>query len=131
MNKATLRQYQALIREIGHLEQEKQRVLDSLLAPPAADGMPHCSGVHDPVGSAAAYRDKYQRMIDTKLNKLIGLRCEIEAAIAGLTAANRDLMRLRYIDGRKWEDIAAELNYDIRWVHRLHGRILVELNKKP
>lgn len=130
MDKATLRQYRAILREIAHLEEEKRRVLDGLLAPPSGDGTPRGSGEHDRIGSAVARRDKYQRMIDRKLDKLIALRREIESAVAALPPKDRYLIRLRYIDGLRWEDVAAELHYGYQWTLTLHGRILQRMEKK-
>ena len=127
MDKNTLKQYRSLLKEIDHLEQEKQRVLDRLLAPSVPDGMPHGSGDQDKIGNAIARRDKYQRMIDSKLDELIDLRAEIECAVACLCSKDRDLIRMRYIDGFRWEKIAVELSYDYRWVLRLHGKILQEM----
>ena len=39
----------------------------------------------------------------------------------------RDVMRYRYIDGMKWEQIAVVMRLDYRWVLRLHGRALCKL----
>ena len=43
----------------------------------------------------------------------------------------RSLLLMRYIECLSWEKIAEEMNYDVRWVQRLHGKILVELEMKP
>lgn len=127
MDKNTLKQYRSILKEIDHLEQEKQRVLDRLLAPSVPDGMPHGSGDHDKIGNAIARRDKYQRMIDSKLDELIDLRAEIECAVACLCSRDRDLIRLRYIDGMRWEYIAVELNYSYRQTLRAHGNVLLKM----
>lgn len=37
------------------------------------------------------------------------------------------LIRKRYLECRTWEEVAGELNYDSRWVYRLHRRALEEL----
>ena len=103
MNKHTLRQYRAILREIGHLEAEKEAMLGSL-GQPKSDGQPNGKGrIGDPVLQAVAKRAKLQKLIDDRLDRLIALREEIETAIADLPATERDLMRLRYIDGMTWE----------------------------
>lgn len=130
MDKATLRQYRDLLREIEELEHEKRRVLDRYLAPPQPTGMPGGSGNPDRLGEVAARREKYQIQIDEKLDELIELRAEIEAAIAGLPSAERRLIRLRYIQGRSWRWIGREMHYSEDWLWKLHGRILVKLREK-
>lgn len=127
MDKHTLQQYRSIKREIAHLEEEKQRVLDRLLSPAAPDGMPHARGNQDSIGQAIARRDRYQRLIDRKLDELIALREEIERAIEGLPSQDRELIRLRYIEGLRWEEIAVKLHYGYRQILRRHGSILLRL----
>lgn len=124
MDKATLRQYRDLLREIEELEHEKRRVLDRYLAPPQPTGMPGGSGNPDRLGEVAARREKYQRLIDEKLDQLIALRAEIEEAIAGLPSADRRLIRLRYIQGKRWQRVALEMHYSLEGVLKRHGKIL-------
>jgi hypothetical protein len=60
--------------------------------------------------------------------KAIRLRREIEDAIASVPDGRlRMLLRYRYIDGMTWERIAVNMNFDARWVRRLHGQALDEL----
>ena len=57
---------------------------------------------------------------------LVRLRREIGAAIDAVPdARHRELLRLRYIDGRTWEQVAEFMRYDDpRWVYVLHGNAL-------
>ena len=51
------------------------------------------------------------------------LLMEIEETIGKVEdATERRLLHLRYIQGRKWEEIAEDLDRTERWVYRLHGR---------
>lgn len=46
----------------------------------------------------------------------------------------RSLLIMRYIECVRWEQIAEQLHYDVRWTQRLHGKILEHLqrsHKKP
>jgi len=38
------------------------------------------------------------------------------------------LLELRYLCFKTWEQIAVELHFDLRWVYRLHGRALDEID---
>lgn len=129
MDKDTLRQYRALLREIDELEREKRRVLDRYLAAPPPSGMPGGGLGGDAVGKVVTQRLRYQELIDTKLDELIALRGQIEAAIEGLPSDARRLIRLRYIEGMSWERVAVELSYSVHWVWHWHGRILQQLAK--
>lgn len=124
MDKMTLRQYRHLLKEIRELEREKRHVLDRYLAPPQPTGMPGAHDDGDRIGNVVAKRDKYQRLIDAKLDELIDLRRDIEQAIAELPSEDRRLIRLRYIEGWSWGRVADALHYSVRQVLRHHGRIL-------
>lgn len=58
----------------------------------------------------AAYVDKY---------------IEIDRAIHSVEDTTlREVLERRYLLYQKWEQIAAEMHKDIRWIYRLHGRAL-------
>ena len=50
---------------------------------------------------------------------------DVESAIALAEkedAKAAEVLRLRYLDGMKWEDVAGNMRYDVRWIRRLHDR---------
>jgi hypothetical protein len=60
------------------------------------------------------------RLIDTKREIVTAVKC----------VENRELqtlLELRYLCFKTWEQIAVDLHFDLRWVHRLHGRALEEV----
>lgn len=66
-----------------------------------------------------------EREIDRRIDEYVDLTREIEAAIDRIPDGRyRDVLRFRYVNGWTWERIADEMGYDLRWVHRLHGRAL-------
>lgn len=65
-------------------------------------------------------RELYSR----KLRALVDLQIRIEQAIESLTSMERELMRLRYIDGADWTEVAAEIHYEWTQTHRIHARAL-------
>ena len=69
-----------------------------------------------------------EKEIGASIDNLKKIREQVECAINAISNANqRDVLRLRYLDGMKWEQIAVKLNYDYRWVLRLHGMALHEI----
>ena len=66
-----------------------------------------------------------EREIGTSIDQLERIRLQVESVINSVPNVNqRNVLRLRYISGMKWEQIAVKLNYDYRWVLRLHGKTL-------
>ena len=113
-----LRKQKAIEEEIRELRLKK--MLPSL----TQDGMPHGSGGSDMSGYAAKL-DELLRDLDEQAQRCIDIRKEIVKKIEAMQDETEKLvLRLRYIHGKKWEEIAVEMDLDIRWVYRLHGRAL-------
>lgn len=127
MDKQTLRQYIPLCKEIESLQAEKEAILKELGGVKPSDGMPHGTGTGDPTGNTAVKINKLKQMIDEAINKRIKLRMEIETAIDRLSPKDGLLMRKRYLEGKKWEQVAVEMNYDYRHVTKIHGIILKKI----
>ena len=63
--------------------------------------------------------------INKYINKLVDLKEEISQVIAGVEQTDlRMILEKRYLCFHSWEKIAKEMFYDLRWLHRLHGRAL-------
>lgn len=68
---------------------------------------------------------EYEQKIDARINRLVDLRAEINAAIEAMeNPEERLLLKYRYLKKRDWEDIALELNVSYRTVHRIHASAL-------
>lgn len=66
--------------------------------------------------------------IDADIDELLLARGEIEKAIKSVPNGTlRLLLEHRYIDGMTWEQVAVEMNYNYRWVLRLHGKAIAQL----
>lgn len=67
----------------------------------------------------------YKQKTDERIDSLLYVENEIETAINNLTdKKQRDVMTHRYILGQRWDVVASELNFDERWVYRLHENAL-------
>ena len=68
--------------------------------------------------------------IKDDIEKLVETKREIKETVERVpTASHRTLLELRYICGKTWEDIAAEMHYSVRNVHILHGAALREMER--
>lgn len=65
-----------------------------------------------------------QNVYKEKLEALIVGQLKIEKAIESLDPIERELMRLRYIDGAEWTDISGIIHYEWAQTHRTHARAL-------
>lgn len=91
------------------------------------DGMPKGNSVRDSLGDAIAKIESIREIYNYKISQLIEIQIKIENVIDKLDGDERILMRKRYIDGLKWEDVCREINYSWKTTHRMHNRILEKI----
>ena len=73
---------------------------------------------------------EYSKQISNKTAELLKLKIKISDEIDNVKDNTcRKLLRYRYTMGFNWEEVADLMGYDVRWVHRLHGRALQEFDK--
>ena len=66
--------------------------------------------------------------INADLTRLINLKHEIVTVVKCVESPElQTLLELRYLCFMTWEQIAVELHFDLRWIHRLHNRALNEV----
>ncbi len=130
MEKYELKQYFMLLREAEGLKQraaEFEERIKSLRAV-IIDGMPKKQGVKDSIGELIAELESIEREYLIKNELAIKELVKIETAISTLEIpAERILLRKRYIEGKRWEQIAEDMSYSIRQIHRLHSKALRKL----
>jgi DNA-directed RNA polymerase specialized sigma subunit len=66
--------------------------------------------------------------VNRQIDILVELRQEIETVIQAIPDHRyRDVLTMRYISGKHWEEIAVILSYDYRYVLKLHSAALREI----
>ena len=128
--KAYLRQYATADAEINDLLRRKEEIMSRLTRiTPTYSGMPGGGGDGDKYTNGVAKIIELEQEMDRRTDDLVDKRREIERCIdATPDAAERRLLKLRYIDDMKWERIALEMSYTQRQVLRIHGNALENLH---
>lgn len=66
--------------------------------------------------------------IDKEIIKSMNRRIEIENTILGVEdAKEKTLLRLRYLEMLKWEEICVRMKYSWKQIHRLHAKALEKI----
>ena len=107
MTKEQLRQYRSIKIETRQLE---RRIIELEMHGHNYDIL---QPLHD------LYREKLTNLIEGQLR--------IEKAIDSLNPTERELMRLRYIDGVDWTEVCATIHYEWTQTHRIHARALAKI----
>ncbi|HIU10050.1 MAG TPA: hypothetical protein IAB00_02180 [Candidatus Avidehalobacter gallistercoris] len=119
-----LKQYRQLCREIAELEAEKQALAEGRVPSSWPVGVYVPKGQPgDPTGELAAKMWQLAELIANKLNELITLRIDIEHTIDAYPPEDRRMLRLYYIDGLTWENVAGEVGYSSRHLSRRLKRL--------
>lgn len=125
------------LKEYLHIKREREQIaamlreMEQAMAAPATSkltGMPRNppgekSGVEAIVERHTELLDRYRAM----MAELDEAQVKIENAIETLDSVERTLMRHRYIEGMKWEEICVVMSYSWRQVHRTHAAALTRL----
>ena len=115
-----------LAQRIKELEWEKYGPRSQRL-----DGMPRGGSgenyvLEDRIDKGDALLDLYR----AKKAELDAALMVIERAIERLAPRERRLVRLHYVDGMNWEQVAVEMDYSWRQVHRIHSSALEKLREE-
>ena len=111
--------------KIDQLKRLREKV--SFLKSPTISDMPKATGGYDwtkAVDMLVDLEGQYQREISAMMREWM----EIKDAIAMVDDSRyRDLLEARYINGWSWSEIAKHMDYNIRYVYRIHGLALLEI----
>ena len=124
--KEYLKSYRRAIKREQDILDEIQRLrLDKMFPSAVNDGMPHGSSYSDLSDYAAILNEQIDLLKEERLEKV---RCyqKIEKQISQMENEDeKEVLRLRYILGMKWEEVSVKMNYSWKWVHKIHGRALL------
>lgn len=123
----TKREIEIIKDKIEYLEEKKTSIKSMII-----DDMPKGSNTeNDRLGELLGEIEELLNIYNEKQIRLIRQQIKIEEAISKLDdAIDRNIMRLRYFEGMKWERICVEVNYRWAQVHRHHKKILEKICEK-
>ena len=110
------------MEELQRLKSRAEKITSSV------SGMPKGGNQGDRLQLAVDRICELEERLNGKIDAAVKRRKEMEAAITTVEDKTLQLLlQYRYIDGMTWEQIAVKMNYDYRWILRLHGRALTRL----
>ena len=110
MNKKELSKYYHLSMEINDIESQIKELMDSLVGSPELTGMPHGSGVGNPVEKKAMLIINLKNKLEKRKAKSLKELTKIELYIANIEKVEiRLIFTKRYIQFKRWDEIAREM----------------------
>ncbi|MCQ2286508.1 MAG: hypothetical protein MJZ76_06515 [Bacteroidales bacterium] len=131
--KEYLRRYRNLKREGRSLRAallEANELADGLKSPLISD-MPKGNHGESDLSSAIARIDSLERKLSRKCGEIQQALEDISETISRIEdEQQRTIIRMRYIEGRSWANIAVLLERSEPWVFKLHGEALDAILQK-
>lgn len=125
----TAKEFLRRARGIDRRVDEATERIDRLRAKLEAGRMSRITGM--PRGGAEDWTMTADRLIDlerrvnAKIREMVRVKQSAMDVIDRVDEARlREVLELYYLDGYSWDQVAAQMGLDKRWVFRLHGRAL-------
>lgn len=124
--KQYLRRYQAAKRRAKMIQEEIEELRSSKTSPVGlGDGMPRGRGTSD-LSEYAARLDELMRELEAEKEMQMVTYREIRQQISMVPdPTEQEILSRRYLLEQRWEKISVEMNYDYRYVLKLHGKALL------
>lgn len=109
------------LEELANLRDLSLRITTNL----SSEGGGFGGGHGDKVGNAVARIVDLEREINESIDKYVDLKHQVEAVVEQIGDPDQvEVIYKRYFRFKKWEEIAAEMNYTYQGVCKIHGRAL-------
>ena len=125
----TAKEFLRRAREVDRRVDEAQERVERIRAKLEAGRMNRLTGM--PRGGSGDWTQTADRLIEleqrvnAQTRELVRWKLAAMDAIGLIDKAReREVLELYYIDGFTWEQVAERMDYDLRWVYRLHGKAL-------
>ena len=124
-----MRNYATLKEEREQLRRQLDELEATLYYPKIQrlNGMPSSPSKENTLELMVARHVELQERYEAKLAEMTKEMLLIEEAIDELEPTARMLLRYRYLDGLKWEEVCVRMNYSWMQTHRIHANALNQL----
>jgi RinA family phage transcriptional activator len=111
------------LEEVARLRSKLTRVTEVFTAEPKGGG-----SIYGKTEEILVKIVDLEHEIDADVDRLVAVRDSIKSIIEAVEDdRERLLLQYRYLDGKTFEWIAAQMHYSWRQIHRLHSRALTNL----
>lgn len=119
----TKREIEIIEEKIEFLESKKTSIKSQIIT-----DMPRGEAEQDRLGQLLIQIEELIDSYNEKQDKLLKQQLEIEKCIDKLEdSIDRNIMRLRYLEGYTWERMCVLLNYSWNGIHKKHRKILEKI----
>ena len=126
-----MRNYASLKEEREQLRRQLDELEATLYYPKIQrlNDMPSSPSEENTLELMVARHIELQERYEAKITEMTKEMLLIEEAIDALEPTARMLLRYRYLDGLKWEEVCVRMNYSWMQTHRIHANALNQLRE--
>ena len=126
-----MRNYASLKEEREQLRRQLDELEATLYYPKIQrlNDMPSTPSKENTLELMVARHLELQERYEAKIAEMTKEMMLIEEAIDALEPTARMLLRYRYLDGLKWEEVCVRMNYSWMQTHRIHANALNQLSE--
>jgi DNA-directed RNA polymerase specialized sigma24 family protein len=131
--KEFLEQYREATRRAKRLEEEYRaelELIDSIRSPLGGDGLPHGNGINRSTEDKAIRLAEKARRYKEAQAEAMEIRQTVFDFINSIRGIEGAVLTERYINLRKWEDVAEVLSYSVPGIHNVHQRALLIVEER-
>lgn len=113
------------LEDLQHLKEMVTKITPTL-----KDNVVSGGGNQDKLGDAIAKIVDLEAEIDRDIDRYVEAKQEISATLDKLTDPDQlQVLHMRYVQNKTWEQIACDMGFSYRWVCTIHGRALQQIEK--
>lgn len=129
--KEYLMQYRAVSARVRMLQNEIERLrTEAESASISIDGLPKCGKGGSKMENIVVQLADFETSLQDELSQVWRTRMQIIEKLSQVKDVRHyEILRLRYLEGERWEQIAVDMNITWRHCYRLHGSALAEFEK--
>lgn len=129
--KTYLRQYEDAERKVKLLckeYEEEELMIDAIKSTTDFDGMPRgkSNGRNTVLDKVIRLEKKHSKLLEAKA-EAVEIRQRVFDTIYKVQGEEQTVLIKRYIDMKRWEEIAVEMNFSWSGIHKLHRRALASV----
>ena len=129
--KEYLMQYRAISAKVRMLQNEIERLrTEAESASISIDGLPKGGKGGSKMENIVVQLADFETSLQDELSQVWRTRMQIIDKLSQIKDVRHyEILRLRYLEGERWEQIAVDMNITWRHCYRLHGSALAEFEK--
>lgn len=128
--KEYLMQYRIAVNKVKRKQEQIEKLRADLLPSGISYDVMPCAGGNRTAADIFARLEELERELYSEIEEALDKAYMVKETIYAVEDERyRNILHDRYIAAKRWKEIAKELKHEERYIYKLHGRALEEVEK--